>query len=161
MWIYNHSDELYHYGIPGMKWGVRKKRDSGGQSRGQRVFDAAKRIGGTFINSNSGGTVSGTPKLPKWATIGQKTDGGHEKSKMEKLLDKGKKSANSKKSRKISSDTALSELEKYKKDQRVKNVVKGTLTGVAIAGLAVVAAPAIYLGNAIVADVVRNAFDRL
>lgn len=24
MWEYNHTDELYHYGVPGMRWGHRK-----------------------------------------------------------------------------------------------------------------------------------------
>ena len=28
MWQYNYSDDIYHYGVKGMKWGIRRKQDT-------------------------------------------------------------------------------------------------------------------------------------
>ena len=40
LWAYNHSHppELYHYGIPGMKWGVRRTKEQLGYDRSARAL---------------------------------------------------------------------------------------------------------------------------
>lgn len=48
MWQYKHTDELYHYGVPGMRWGKRKststEEKSAENSRASRGKSKAAKI---------------------------------------------------------------------------------------------------------------------
>lgn len=89
MYQYNCTEDLYHWGVKGMKWGVRKKRE---------------------------------------------TSGDDSSSTSEKA--------------KVTAETALEELEKYKRDQKVKKAVKVGLGVLAVgASAAVVTKEAEFIGE--------------
>ena len=61
MWEYKHTDELYHYGVPGMKWGVRKQ--SGSSSKGGSKSGINKKRSNTSTLKKSQRLTEASSKL--------------------------------------------------------------------------------------------------
>ena len=63
MWNYINYNELYHHGIPGMKWGIRKVRDAiGGRVRGSRTLGQIARKTGYYTPSAAKGAIKSKVK---------------------------------------------------------------------------------------------------
>lgn len=63
MWQYNYSDDIYHYGVKGMKWGVRRKR------KHDTKYDHTNGLDKTVLKTKNGSEISlvrePTPRLTK------------------------------------------------------------------------------------------------
>ena len=63
MWQYNYTDDIYHYGVKGMKWGVRRKRKQ------NTKYDHKNELDKTVLKTKNGSEISllrePTPRLTK------------------------------------------------------------------------------------------------
>ena len=68
MWNYNYSDELYHHGIKGMKWGVRRYQNADGTltEKGRKKYSGSFR----YITKN-GEKVDVLTSKPKMFKTGE------------------------------------------------------------------------------------------
>lgn len=105
MWIYNQTEqcELYHYGVPGMKWGIRKSvyKSMNRQQRKEIRKNYYKTPEGKVAKATTIGTILGGP-------IGGLIAGSIANKKInsisKKTIDKGKKEVEKNKNTKFETD---------------------------------------------------------
>ena len=128
MWQYTQTDELYHYGVPGMKWGVRRAKKYSKLSSRNKA--AAKKLDAKATYAESTGKAGKAAKL-RWKA-GQARKLAGEQSKKASALKKG------------NMDVMMAE--KSAQAAKGKKVAKGVMKGVGGTAVAAVTLPAIVLG---------------
>lgn len=125
----NQATDLCHWGVKGMRWGVRRFQNDDGSltPAGKKRYD---------------GTASLVSTQKKKLPFGSKKDGyGDTPHKLPKSA------------KTVKPDTQLSELERYKRSQRTKGIVKGVVATAGIGAAAIAVAPAAYIGWGIVSSI--------
>lgn len=95
MWIYNPETELYHYGVKGMKWGVRKKDKTSYRSTGIR--SALARRSNEKVDAGFKDWKENAAKRDTAIDLGKKANAAkiaYEKDKSNKALKSAYKTAN-------------------------------------------------------------------
>jgi hypothetical protein len=84
MWEYNHTNELYHWGIKGMKWGVRRYRNEDGT-----LTDAGRK---RYLNADGSMNAVGLKAEQKYRAGERKAD----ERRHQKELDEYRKNTSAK-----------------------------------------------------------------
>lgn len=154
-----YSNELYHYGVIGMKWGVRRYQNEDGSltSRGRkrygteehlnakRDYKAANKQYSTDFNA------AYRKRLHAWSPSKKQRD--KEDERWDKAMDSAQKLRDAKQKYKVArkeAKPAIKEARKLTDEQKAK-IKKGLKIGAAIAGTAIVAYGAYKIGSKAIA----------